>query len=230
MQDFDFQQQRRTFLFGVTASVITLSLPNIAQAKGLGLSSILGRASDSALDKLAQPDAFYDDPDIRIGLPLVGNGGGGALSSLLKAGRKTKLLGKLTRKLNDAAGIAAGEAKPIFRTAIDDLSLTDVPSIISKNDGATRYLQESAGDELHSKLRPLIDSALGDVGAYKQLDKLNRKYSFLGLAGLDRNGLGKSVTDQGLDGIFKYIGNEEGKLRANPLGKAGGLLKGILGN
>lgn len=231
MQDFDFHQQRRAFLFGITASAITVSLPSIAHAKGLGLSSILGKASDSALNKLAQPNAFYDDPDIRIGLPLIGGvGGGGALSSLLKAGKKTKLLDGLTHKLNDAAGVAAGEAKPIFRTAIDDLSFTDVPSIVSHNDGATRYLKESSEDELHGKLRPLIDSALGDLGAYKQLDKLNSKYSFLGLAGLDRNGLGKSVTDQGLSGIFKYIGNEEGKLRANPLGKAGGLLKGVLGN
>jgi hypothetical protein len=221
--------RRRALLAGIASMVVTGPLATSAAAKGLGLSSLLGRASDSALDKLAKPGAFYNDPDIRIGLPFLG-GGGGALSSVLDAGRKAGLLDGLIRKLNDAAGIAAGEAKPIFRAAIDDLSLADVPGIVSQDDGATRYLRESAGDELHGKLRPLVDNALGDVGAYKQLDSLNTKHSFLGLAGIDRDGLGKSVTEQGLNGIFSYIGAEEAKLRSDPLGKAGGLLKGVLGN
>lgn len=223
-------RQRREFLFGLAAVSATLPFAGNAFAKGLGLSSILGKASDSALGKLAQPGAFYDDPAIRIGLPLVGGGLGSALSSVLDAGSKLGLLDGLTRKINDAAGVAAGEAKPIFRGAIDDLSINDVPGIVSKNDGATQYLRESAGDELGTKLRPLVDTALGDMGAYEQMDKLGKKHSFLGLAGIDRDGLGSSVTDQGLNGIFKYIGNEESDLRANPLGKAGGLLKGVLGN
>ena len=229
MRQFQGLMQRRTLLAGLTAIVVAGPLAAAASAKGLGLSSILGRASDSALDKLAKPDAFYNDPDIRIGLPFLG-GGSGALSSVLDAGRRIGLLDGLIRKLNDAAGIAAGEAKPIFRAAIDDLTLADIPSIVSHDDGATRYLRESAGDELHGKLRPLVDNALGDVGAYRQLDKLNAKHSFLGLAGIDRDGLGESVTEQGLNGIFKYIGAEEARLRADPIGKAGGLLKGVLGD
>ena len=36
------------------------------------LSSILGTATDNALDKLAQPGAFYGDEAVRIGLPIVG--------------------------------------------------------------------------------------------------------------------------------------------------------------
>ena len=141
-----------------------------------------------------------------------------------------KLIDGLTRRLNDAAGAAARVAKPIFRSAIDGLSLSDLPGIVSRNDGATQYLRESAGDALQLKLRPLIDSGLGDAGAYRELDKLNRKHSYLGLAGINRDGLGKHVTGQALRGIFTYIGNEEGKLRADPLGKAGGLLKGVLGD
>jgi len=224
---------RRSLLAGFAASAVTASLAGTSSAKGLGLglSEILGRASDGALNRLAQPDAFYDDESIRIGLPLIGGGGrGGTLSKLVKAGRKLKLLDGLTRKLNHAAGIAAGEAKPIFRAAIDDLTLADVPGIVSQSDGATQYLRESAGDELQGKLHPLVDTALGDAGAYRELDRLNSRHSFLGLAGIDRNGLSNSVTKQALNGIFKYIGSEEAKLRADPLGKAGGLLKGVFGN
>ncbi|MDG2002544.1 MAG: DUF4197 domain-containing protein [Novosphingobium sp.] len=224
---------RRMVLAGLAATAATLPFAGSAHAKVPGLSSILGRASDSALDRLALPGAFYNDEDIRIGLPLIGKIGGkrgGLFGSLFGGARKLNLLDGLTRKLNDAAGVAAGVAKPVFHTAIDDLSFNDVPGIVSNNDGATQYLHQSANDELHGKLRPLVDEGLGDAGAYRELDGLNSKHSYLGLAGIDRNGLGNSVTKQALNGIFKYIGSEEAKLRANPLGKAGGLFKGLIGN
>jgi len=220
---------RRSVLSGFAVLAITgIAAP--ASARGLGLSGILGRASDSALDRLAQPDAFYNDEDIRIGLPLVGKVGGGALSTLAMANRRLNLLDGLTRKINHAAGVAAGEAKPIFRAAIDELSLADVPGITRQSDGATQYLRQSAGDELQAKLYPLVDDALASTGVYRELFRLNDRHSFLGLAGIDRNGLSGSVTTQALNGIFKYIGSEEAKLRANPLGTAGKLLKGVLGD
>ena len=41
---------------------------------------------------------------------------------------------------------------------------------------------------------------------------------------------GGTGDDQALAGIFNYIGAEEGRLRDNPAGVLGGLLKGVLGN
>lgn len=221
--------QRRAVLLGLGAAVLSVPLAGRAQAQGIGgtLAGILGQATDGALNHLVQPGAFYNDEAIRIGLPLLG-GTGGLLGSAMKAGRKFGLLDGFTRKLNDAAGKAAGEAKPIFRTAINDLSFTDVPGIVSQNDGGTRYLRTSAGDELETKLRPLVDTALGNLGAFKQLDKLTGRTGILAASGISRDGLGKSVTSQALNGIFRYIGTEETNLRSDPLGKAGSLLKGIL--
>lgn len=233
MRNYRLLSQRRAFLAGLGATVLSAPLTGLARAQGLGgtLNGLLGRATDSALDRLVQPGAFYNDQTIRIGLPLVGgSGGGGLLGSAMKAGRRLGVLDGFTRQLNDAAGKAAGEAKPIFRAAIDDLSFTDVPGIVSHSDGGTQYLRGSAGGELETKLRPLVDSALGDLGAFRQLDKLTGRSGILAASGISRDGLGKSVTGQALNGIFKYIGAEETNLRADPLGKAGSLLKGILKN
>ncbi len=221
---------RRQFLAGLggTAAGLSLAAPAWAQGLGSALNGLLVKASDSALDKLAQPGAFYADPAVRIALPLLG-GSGGLVGSLLNSGSKLGLTDGLTRKLNDAAGLAANEAKPIFRAAIDRLSLTDVPGIVKQNDGATQYLRSSAAPELTGKLRPLIDRALTKVGAFAALDKLGRKSSLASLAGITHDRLGESVTEQALDGIFRYIGGEETKLRANPLKPAGSLLEGLLG-
>jgi hypothetical protein len=223
---------RRQWLAGLSAGTLALLLGNPAHAQllGAGLNELLGKASDSALDKLAIPGAFYADREVRVAVPLLGNGTSEAIGKLFNRGRAAGLTDGLTRKLNDAAGLAAKEAKPIFRVAISRLSFQDVPGIVGQSDGASQYLRTSAAPELTGKLRPLVDSALGQVGAFKLLDELTRTVRIGSLAGLSRDRLGRSVTDQALNGIFKYIGGEEGKLRANPLKPAGSLLKGILGN
>ncbi|MEM8726651.1 MAG: DUF4197 domain-containing protein [Pseudomonadota bacterium] len=220
---------RRLALLGIGAAGSVTLVPGIARAQGLGLSSILGTATDSALDKLAKPGAFYNDEEVRIGLPMLGNlgGTGGLLGSVMgAAGQLGGIPGLdgLVRGINDAAGVAAGEAKPIFREAIDGLSFSDAPGIIRESDGGTQYLRRSSNDRLHSKLNPLIDSALGDAGIHSQVDKLSAENDLVRQAGLNRESINKSVTDQGLDGIFTYIGNEEKALRKNPLGGLGDLL------
>ena len=227
MSQRHFPIERRHLLFGLTALPFA-SLAN-AQVLGSGLTNILGNASDSALNKLAVPGAFYADPLVRIGLPLIG-GNTGLLGQVLAKGSQLGLTDGLTRKLNDAAGLAAKEAKPIFRAAIGKLTLADVPDIATQNDGASQYLRRSAATELTAKLRPLVDTGLKQVGAYGALDKLAKGGALASLAGLSHDKLGSSVTDQALNGIFKYMGSEEAKLRANPLKPAGSLLKGILGN
>jgi len=227
---------RRELIAGICASAcLALFAEQAGAATGLGgaFSDILGRATDSSLDRLAQPGAFYNDPAVRIGLPMLGGQAGGlgnVLGRALDAGQRLGLTDNLIRKLNDAAGIAAREAKPVFRNSISRLTLADVPDIARQNDGASQYLRRSAGDELHGKLRPLVDAGLAQVGAYRQLDAVAKQSSLIRAAGLSRDGLGRTVTEQALNGIFRYIGGEEARLRANPLGTAGGVLKGILGN
>ncbi len=236
---------RRAILRGLGLWGAAALLPVAAQAQsigdilggnkegggGLGLSSILGKATDNALDDLALPGAFFNDEAIRIGLPVLGTLGagkkGGLLGTILGAGSKMAGLpgvDDIIRGINDAAGVAAGEAKPIFRDAIDGLSFSDAPGIIKENDGGTQYLRGSSNDALHEKLTPLVDTALGDLGIHGQIDKLAQQSSLLRDAGLDRPSVNKTVTDQGLDGIFNYIGKEEIAFRKNPLKGLGGIL------
>ena len=219
---------RRKALVGASATAALALFPASVSAQGLGLGSILGKASDSALDQLAQPGAFYNDEDVRIGLPIVGKPSRGLFGSLFNVGSKLGILDGITRKINDAAGAAAGEAKPIFRAAIDDLSFSDVPGIVRDKEGGSKYLRTSANDELHTKVSPLVDTALTEVGVYEQFDGLAEEHRFIRDAGLNRESINKSVTDQALDGIFAYMGREERKFRDNPLGNIGKTLGDLL--
>jgi hypothetical protein len=216
---------RRSLLLGSAACAVTALVSGPLAASVLdagGLKSMLGKASDGALDKLSKPGAFYADTAIRILLP----GTTGKLASkMMKAGDKLGVTKKLTQSLNDAAGLAALEAKPVFRNAVDGLKLTDVPGIALKNDGATSYLEKSASPDLRIKVRPLVSSALTKVGAFTQLSKVGSSAKLLGLAGLTPDKLTDSVTEQTLKGIFNYMGREEAGLRGNVLGVG----KAILG-
>jgi len=193
---------------------------------GLPFAGLLGKVSDSALDKLSQPGAFYADEAVRIALP-------GPLknaSGLMKLADGAGLTNGLSKSINDAAGIAAGQAKPIFRAAIDRMTITDAARIVAKADGGTQYLRSSAGDVLRGKMRPLVLGALGKTGAFTQLDRIGKTGGLLARVGISRDGLTDSVTDQAMDGIFSYMGAEERKARANPLNTGQSLLRQLRGN
>lgn len=210
-------------LIALTCLVQPVAARAAAQAQPLGsqVTSLLGDASDRALDQLAAPGAFYADQAVRILLPGPLKQAAGILALTDKAG----LTGNLSRGINDAAGLAAAQAKPIFRAAIGRITLKDAVGIVGQGDGGSRYLQQSAGGEIRTKLRPLILAALTKVGAFRDLDRLGRASSLLARVGVSRDGLTDSVTDQAISGIFKYMGNEERKVRANPVEAVGGLLK-----
>ena len=211
MADNEFS--RRLMIGSLGACVVAGLGSGGVQAAGLslgsGLGGLLGRASDSALDQLAKPGAFYADPAVRIGLPMLTGGGsglggsglggsglGGLLGQALDLGGRLGLTDGLVRRLNDAAGVAAGVAKPVFRDAIGKLTLADVPDILRQRDGASQYLRKSSGVMLTGKLRPVVDGALAKVGAGPELDKLSKSAAGAGLVGITRQAIGKSVTEQ----------------------------------
>lgn len=206
----------------IVATPVHAQKAKAAKVTGSSMKGLLGNASDSALDQLSRPGAFYADQAVRIVLP----GPLQKATKLLKLTDRAGLTNGLTQAINDAAGLAAQEAKPVFRSAIDAMTLTDGLGIVTGGETAgTQYLKRSSGTVLREKMRPLISNALGRTGAFKQLERLGTGGTggMLGaLAGVDlsRDGLIDSVTDQAMSGMFTYIGREEAGFRKNPL-KAG---------
>ena len=199
-----------TTAFLMFSSVALVSTPAVAQTGGF--SQILGGASDKALDKLSQPGAFFSDKAVRILLP----GPLQKASKLLRFTGQGDAVKDLQKTMNDVAGRAANEAKPIFRNAIDGINLRDGVGIAKSSSGATDFLRDSSGDVLSQKIRPLVFKAMGESGAFNQLDKLSSN-KVVSQLGLNSEKMTDHVTKKTMEGIFKYMAAEESKVRKNPL-------------
>ena len=211
----------RIALVAASLSLAAIGSPASAQVSGDALKEMLGKASDGALDQLSKPGAFSADDATRIALPGAGKGVGDLMSMAGKAGLGGDFGGDINASLNRAAETAAGQAKPIFRAAIDKVSFKDAVGIArGGNTGATDYLKKSTGSEIKAKLLPLIKAALDKTGVLKQASQLKA-------FGMDESKLTDYVTGKTSDGIFTYVGREETKARQNPLETGGALLKGL---
>ena len=130
METEEARATRRMLLAGMAGMFALAGAPRaFAKLPKSGVKGLIGNASDGALDKLAVPGAFYADTAVRILLP----GANGKLASkLFGMGDRLGLTTNLTKSLNDAGGKAAGEAKPVFRAAIDNLRWSDAPALVTK--------------------------------------------------------------------------------------------------
>jgi hypothetical protein len=208
---------RHALAIGLVA--VACSAPVHAQISGDSVKGLLGNASDSALDKLSKPGAFSADDAIRIALP----GAGKNLSGLMKLTDKAGLTNDISGSLNRAAEQAAAEAKPIFRSAIDKMSLKDMGKIATGGKtAATDYLRKTSSGDILAKLTPLVRAALDKTGVLKQTSQLSS-------LGYDDKKITDYVSQKTSDGIFTYMGREEEKARADPIGTGRAILKGLGG-
>jgi hypothetical protein len=201
----------------VLAALTFVAPPTFAQLSGDGLKNVLGNASDAALDQLSKPGAFSADAAIRIVLPGPSKGVG----DLMKLADRAGVTNDLSGSLNRAAEEAAGQAKPIFRAAIDRLSLKDTVGIATGGDtAATDYLRKSSAAEIVAKLTPLVKTALAQSGVLRQTSQLSS-------LGLTEDKLTGYVAQKTSDGIFTYVGREETRMRQNPVENGRAILKGL---
>ncbi len=206
----------RRACLSIALACAAVAAPVHAQVSADGLRGVLANASDAALDKLSKPGAFSADAAIRIALP-----GTKGLGDVMKLTDRAGLTNDIDGSLNRAAEQAAGEAKPIFRAAIDRIDLKDAVGIGTGGDtAATDYLRRTSGREITAKLVPLVSAALARSGVLQQTSQLAQ-------FGMTDAKLTDYVATKASDGIFTYVGREEKRMRQNPVESGKALLKGL---
>jgi len=118
-----------------------------------GLKTALSQGIDLAVSQLGKRDGFLLDPKAMIPLP----------PALKKADKAMRMVGmggqadELKTAMNHAAEDAVAQAKPIFKSALQKMTLTDAKKILTGGDDAgTQYFREATTMQLTEKFKPIV--------------------------------------------------------------------------
>ena len=79
------------------------------------------------------------------------------------------------------------------------------------------------------KFLPVVTKATEKVGLAEKYNKVAEKVSNLGLVKKEDANIQKYVTGKSLDGLYLMIGEEEKKIRQDPVGTGSAVLKKVFG-
>lgn len=137
---------------------------------------------------------------------------------------------KIEELMNRGAEIAAGEAEQVFLQAVREMSIDDAIGIVQGGDtAATEYFREQTESLLQQRYQSIMQNQLKQLGFYAQYQQLLSAYQLLPLANKPNLDLEQAAINQGINGLFTQIAEEEAKIRQNPVEQGSLLIAGIFG-
>ena len=204
-----------------------LSLGDLSSADASsGLKAALGQGANAAVALLGRNDGFLGNPLVRIPLP-------GALEDAAKLLRKLgqgKRIDELVTTINRAAEAAVPMGKDLLVSAVQDMSVTDARKILTGGDtSVTEFFAEKTRLPLGERFLPVVTQATEQVGLTQKYNAFASKASSFGLMSKEDANLSQYVTGKTLDGLYLMIGEEEKKIRQNPLGSGSAIVQKVFG-
>ena len=140
----------------------------------MGLKEALNVGISKGADQASKEGGYFDNPKLKIPFP----------PDVQRVEQRLRQLGlgsevdKFVLTLNRGAEKAAAEAKPVFITAIKNMTIQDAWNILRGEDNAaTIYLQRTTSNELRSRFQPIVAQALQDVNATRYYTDLVNTYN-----------------------------------------------------
>ena len=93
----------------------------------------------------------------------------------------------------------------------------------------TDFFAGKTREPLGSKFLPIVTTATEKVSLVPKYNAVAKKASGFGLVSADNANLQQYVTGKALDGLYKVIGEEEKKIRQDPVGTGSAILKQVFG-
>jgi len=224
-------QSRRLFAATLLASVATPAFAQRPLLDGLtqgdaraGVREAMGLAALNATTQLAQPEAFWGNPAVRIPLPGVL----GQSQRTLAGFGMSAPLDDLQRSLNRAAERTMPEAGRLFANAVRTITIGDAIDIVrGGDDSATQYLRGRTATRLTSLLRPPMTEALTQSGAFTLLRSALREVGLASMTTDLRAEIISFSTTKALDGCFYFIAEEERAIRRDPWRRTSDILRRV---
>lgn len=192
----------------------------------LGVKTALERGAISAVGLLGRTDGFLKNPKVMIPLP-------GFLkdaAQILKFTGQQKRVDELVTAMNRAAEAAVPEARVLLLDAVKTLSVADAVKIVRGGDtSVTEYFSGKTRVPLGEKFLPIVTTATEKVSLAEKYNVVAGKASGLGLVKQEDANIQRYVTRKALDGLYWMIGEEEKKIRRDPVGTGSDILKKVFG-
>ena len=193
----------------------------------MGVRAALERGATSAVSLLGRTGGFLDNPKVRIPLP-------GFLNDIAKVAKFTgqqKRVDELVTAMNRAAEAAVPQAKSLLVNAVKSMSVEDGRQILTGGDNAvTTFFAGKTRAPLSVTFLPIVTRATEKVALADKYNALASKVSGLGLVRKEDANLQQYVTGKALDGLYLMIGEEERKIRRDPVGTGSAILKKVFGS
>ncbi|HEU4575851.1 MAG TPA: DUF4197 domain-containing protein [Chitinophagaceae bacterium] len=193
-----------------------------------GLKQALEIGATKGTERLSAVDGFFKDAVVKILMPEEAK----KVESTLRSAGLGNLVDNAILSMNRAAEDAAKSAAPIFVDAIKQMSIQDAIGILKGGDfAATNYLKGKTTASLTEAFRPVIEKSLEKVDATKYWKTVFDTYNKLPTTFKKVNSdLPAYVTEKALAGIFYQVGQEEQKIRKDPVARTTDLLKKVFAN
>jgi hypothetical protein len=211
---FDRRVFLATFLAAAPAFAQQPLLDGLTQGDASrGIREALSLASMNATTRLAQPNGFWGNPQVRIPLPgLLGQS-----QRTLSGFGMSRPLDALQENLNHAAESVMRQAATLFVNAVRTITLADAIDIVrGGDDSATRYLRGRTETRLTGLLKPPMTRALTESGAFGLLRTALREVGMASMTTDLRREVIDFSTAKALDGCFYFIAEEERAIRRDP--------------
>jgi hypothetical protein len=215
------------------AAVMTYVTPTLAQLERItsqeaasGLKAALEKGSTAAVATLGRSDGFFANPQVKIPLP----------DSMQRAERLMRRFGmgqqadELILTINRAAEAAVPEAKQLFVDSVRKMTVQDAKGILQGGDTAgTEYFRRSTQEQLRKRFLPIVKQATAKVDLAQQYNNFADKGVALGVVRKEDANLDDYVTQKALDGLFFMVGEEEKKIRKDPVGTGASIIRKVFG-
>ncbi|MFS8084938.1 MAG: DUF4197 domain-containing protein [Acidobacteriota bacterium] len=197
------------------------------QTSGAGIKEALAVGTERAVKSLSGVNGYFGNEAVKILMP----------SSIQKVADVARMVGfqqqvdDFVLSMNRAAEAAVPLAVRFFGDAIRDMTLEDARGLLTGGDtSATDFFRRKTHDKLYATFKPIVSQKVGEVGATRAYkDMMGRYESMPMMGGQSSLDLDDYVTNKSLDGVFYMVGEEEKKIRTNPLARSTDLLKTVFG-
>jgi hypothetical protein len=192
---------------------------------GAGLKEALNIGIGAGADALSQKGGYFNSA-YKILLPQEARDVADRLRIIPGFDRVESIL---LEKINAGAEDAAARAKPIFLSAIRQMTISDALSILmGDKNAATEYLKRTTSQLLYNEFNPVIISSLDKFEARKYWSDAATAYNRIPLLSKKANpNLDEYVTNEALKGLFSMVEIKERDIRSNLASRTTDLLRRV---